>query len=170
MALHPPKHETFDVGASTNVDPKGTTRPVDTYRETAWGLYLSRPADHESFHHLESWLLPGLGLRVTVFHFTAGHERDQDFYVDLGEYTRPATPGGAWTGVDHYVDLVVRTGRGTEVLDVDELVEAHAAGLLGTGDTRRAIERTAVAVDGIASHGHDLTAWLAGLGHQLSWR
>lgn len=169
MPLHAPKHETFDVAGRTNVDPKGTTRPVDTYRTTSWGLYLARPADHPSFSYLESWLLPDLGLRATVFHFTPGHERDQDFYVDVGDYERPLGPGAPWHGEDHYVDLVVRTGRGTEVLDVDELLEAHVAGLLDAATTERALLRTTTAVDGIARHGHDLTAWLTSLGMPVTW-
>lgn len=169
MAVHPPKHETFDVAGLTNVDPKGVPRVIDVAREHPWGLYVDRAADHAHFGRIQTWLLPGLGLRVTVFHYRPGHERDQDFYVDLGEFTAPSHPGGVWTSEDHYVDLVVRTGRDTEVLDVDELLEAHAAGLLDPGTVQRAVERTTTAVDGIATHGHDLGAWLASLGHHLSW-
>lgn len=166
MGMHPPKVELFDVGDRTTTDPKGVVRPVDVYAEHPWGLYLARPADHASFHYLESWMLPSLGLRATVFHFSPGHERDQDHYVDLGEYTRQ---GSLWRSVDHYLDLVVRTGTGTELLDTDELLAATAEGLLTPGAAELAVRRMTVAVDGIASHGHDLGAWLASLGMPLTW-
>ncbi len=86
--IHPPKHETFDLAARTNTDPKGVVRAVDVYTVEPWGLYLARPTPGRAqFHYLESWLLPALHLRATVFHFNPGHERDQDFYLDVGEYT-----------------------------------------------------------------------------------
>lgn len=167
MGMHRPKVELFDVAGRTNTDPKGVVRPVDIYSEHPWGLYLARPADHASFHYLESWLLPTLGLRATVFHFTRGHERDQDHYVDIGEYTREGT---LWHSVDHYLDLVVRTGTGTELLDADELLAAAGQGLLDAATAERAVRRMTVAVDGIAAHGHDLGAWLASLGMPVTWR
>ena len=107
--MHPPKHETFDLRARTNTDPKGIVRAADEYTVQP-GVYLARPTPGRAqFHYLESWLLPSLGLRVTVFHFNAGYERDQDYYLDVGEYT-PGTD--EWTSEDHYLDLVVRTQSG----------------------------------------------------------
>ena len=167
MGMHPPKVELFDVPGRTNTDPKGVVRPVDVFTEHPWGLYVARPADHPSFHYLESWLLPALGLRATVFHFTSGHERDQDHYVDVGEFTRDGT---VWRSVDHYLDLVVRTGTDTVLLDTDELLAAVGEGLLDVGTAELAVRRMTAAVDGIASHGHDLDCWLAGLGMPVTWR
>jgi len=102
--MHPPKHETFDLRARTNTDPKGIVRAVDEYSERPWGLYLARPTPGRAqFHYLESWLLPSLGLRATVFHFNPGHQRDQDYYLDVGGDPKTITstwwsaPGGAWT-------------------------------------------------------------------------
>ena len=94
-AIHPPKHETFDLVARTNTDPKGIVRAVDVYTVEPWGLYMARPTPGRAqFHYLESWLLPSLGLRATVFHFNPGYELDQDFYLDVGRYTpRLKTPG-----------------------------------------------------------------------------
>ncbi|WP_182349291.1 DUF402 domain-containing protein [Tomitella gaofuii] len=166
-AAHPPKHETFDLRGQTNTDPKGFVRPVDEYRVEAWGLYMARPADHERFHYLESWLLPDLGLRASVFHFTPGNEQDQDHYVDIGVFE---DHGGRWTSEDHYLDLVVRTGTGTEVLDIDELFDAVAAGFLTAHAAENAVSRAFAAVDGIAAHGHDLTAWLAARGMPIAFR
>ena len=94
-------------------------RAVDEYAVHPWGLYVARPTPGRAqFHYLESWLLPSLGLRATVFHFNPGHERDHDYYLDVGEYT----PGpDTWTSEDHYLDIEVRTGSGVGVADVDEL-------------------------------------------------
>lgn len=166
-AAHPPKLETFDLDTMTNTDPKGFVRPVDEYRRVPWGLYMARPADHPRFHYLESWLLPAMGLRATVFHFTPGHEQDQDHYVDIGDFT---DAGRVWRSEDHYLDLVVRTGRSTELLDVDELFDARLAGLIDQRSAEAAVRRMAAAVDGIAAHGHDLLAWLASLGMPIDFR
>lgn len=143
-------------------------RAVDEYRLLPWGLYMARPAPGRiQFHYLESWLLPSLGLRATVFHFNPGHERDQDYYLDVGQVT---VGPERWTTEDHYLDLVVRTGRGTELVDLDELLGAHRMGLLNTETTETALRHAVSAVDGLAAHGHDLNAWLASTGMELSWQ
>jgi hypothetical protein len=166
--MHPPKHETFDLRAGINTDPKGVLRAVDEYTVRPWGLYLARPTPGRAqFHYLESWLLPSLGLRATVFHFNPGHERDQDYYLDVGEYT----PGAdTWTSEDHYLDLVVRTQVGVELADVDELLDAVRHGLLTPEVGESAVRRAEVAIDGLARNRYDLNAWLASEGMQLTWR
>lgn len=166
--MHPPKQEIFDLTARTNTDPKGVVRAVDVYTVQPWGLYLARPTPGRAqFHYLESWLLPALGLRASIFHFNPGHERDQDFYLDIGEYI----PGDAvWTSTDHYLDLVVRTGIDTVLTDVDELLDAHRWGWLSTATAELALQRAVRTVDGLARHGHDLNRWLAGQGAPVTWR
>jgi len=149
--VHPPKKETFDLVAGTNTDPKGVVRAVDVYTVRPWGLYMARPTPGRAeFHYLQSWLLPALGLRATVFHFNPGHERDQDCYLDVGEYTAGES---VWRSVDHYLDLIVRTGIGAELTDIDELMDAVRQGLLDTDDAERAVRRAVTAVDGLARHG-----------------
>ena len=167
-AIHPPKHETFDLAARTNTDPKGHVRAVDVYTVHPWGLYMARPTPGRAqFHYLESWLLPSLGLRVSVFHFNPGYQRDQDYYLDVGRYV----PGpNAWHSDDYYLDLVVRTGTGVEVCDVDELVTAVRHGLLTPEHGEQALHTAFAAVDGLARNDYDLNRWLAGNGMELSWR
>lgn len=143
-------------------------RAVDVYTVRPWGLYMARPTPgRPQFHYLESWLLPTLGLRVSVFHFNPGHEKDQDFYLDVGEFT---AGHDAWYAVDHYVDLVTHRGVGTDVLDVDELMSAVADGLLPAPTAERAVLRTVAAVEGLSRNNHDLPRWLAGNGMDLTWR
>jgi hypothetical protein len=166
-AIHAPKRETFDVAARTNTDPKGVVRAVDVYSEQPWGLYLARPTPgREQFHYLESWLLPELGLRATIFHFNAGHERDQDYYLDVGRFTRQ---GYVWTSEDHYLDMVVRTGRDVTLIDVDELMIAVKAGLLSPETADQAVQTATTTIDGLASHGYDLDRWLGTSGMELTW-
>lgn len=143
-------------------------RAVDEYRLLPWGLYMARPTPGRvQFHYLESWLLPSLGLRANVFHFNPGYERDQDYYLDVGHIT---VGPERWQSEDHYVDLVIRTGHGTDVVDIDELLDAHRLGLLSTETAEAALICAVATVDGLAGHGHDLNAWLAGTGMELSWR
>lgn len=166
--MHPPKREIFDLEAQTNTDPKGIVRSVDQYRVRPWGLYMARPTPGRAqFHYLESWLIPALGLRANIFHFNPGYERDQDYYLDIGEFAAGASQ---WLATDHYLDLVVRTGRETELADVDELLEAHKAGLLSTATTELALRRAMAAIDGLAQHQHDVNEWLREAGMPLTWR
>ncbi|WP_207546313.1 DUF402 domain-containing protein [Mycolicibacterium fortuitum] len=166
--MHPPKHETFDLVARTNTDPKGIVRAVDVYTVEPWGLYMARPTPGRAqFHYLESWLLPPLGLRASIFHFNPGHERDQDFYLDIGSYTAGPT---AWHSEDHYLDLVVRSGRGVELCDVDELLTAVRHGLLSPEVGEQAVQTAVTAIEGLASCGYELDQWLSGNGMALTWR
>ncbi|RWA17568.1 hypothetical protein MELE44368_05325 [Mycolicibacterium elephantis DSM 44368] len=143
-------------------------RAVDVYTVKPWGLYMARPTPGRTqFHYLESWLLPSLGLRATVFHFNPGHDRDQDFYLDVGQISPGPT---AWQAEDHYLDLVLRTGRGVELCDVDELLTAVRHGLLTPETAEQAVQTAVSAVDGLARNGYDLGRWLAGHGMTLTWR
>ncbi|MGW1741055.1 DUF402 domain-containing protein [Nocardia sp. NPDC001965] len=165
--VHRPKVEYFDIAELTNTDPKGFIREVERYHLEPWGLYMARTADHPQFHYLESWLLPTVGLRASVFHFNPAHMRDQDYYIDIGEFGEFEPK--KWRSVDHYLDLVVRTGRETELLDVDELLAAHTAGLLDADTAEQAIATAVRAIDGIAAHDYDFQAWTASLDMQLIW-
>jgi uncharacterized protein len=165
--MHPPKIVTFDVPARVSVDNKGFVRQVEEYRVAPFGLYMSRAmVGRASAHWMRSWLLPTLGLAVTVFSWNRGHERDQDFYLDVCEIEQD---GDRWRLTDLYLDIVVRTGRGAAVLDVDEFVAAVGTGLLDTPRAEHALHASHAAVDGLAAHGHDLNAWLAALGITLTW-
>lgn len=168
MTVHPPKRETFDLIARTNTDPKGIVRDVEVYTVQPWGLYMARPAPGRTqFHYLESWLLPAFDLRVTVFHFNPGYELDQDFYLDIGRFT-PGT--NEWRAEDHYLDLVLRTGRDITLIDVDELLDAVKLGLLDAATAERAIATAVATVDGLARNGYDLARWLGGQDVTLTWR
>lgn len=166
MDLHPVKVELFDTATDVNTDPKGYLRAVETYRETDFGLYMARGANHPRFGYLESWLLPELNLRANIFHFRDGIEARQDFYLDVAEITRQ---GSVWCTRDLYVDLVSVTGEPLDVLDIDELAAATSAGLITAEESELAIEATLRAVDGITRSGDDAMAWFASLGYELSW-
>lgn len=142
-------------------------RDVDEYLVRPWGLYVARPTPGRAqFRYLESWLLPPLGLRATVFHFNPGHERNHDYYLDVGEYT----PGrDAWHSEDHYLDIEVRTGAGADLADVDELLGAVRHGLLAPDVAERAVRRAVAALEGLARNGYDLCRWLAANGMELTW-
>jgi predicted RNA-binding protein associated with RNAse of E/G family len=166
--VHPPKRETFDLRAGTNIDPKGIVRDVEEFTVRPWGLYMARPAPGRAqFHYLQTWLLPGLNLRATVFHFNPGYERDQDFYLDVGRYT--AGPD-LWLAEDHYLDLVLRTGRDVELTDVDELLAAVSEGLLDRASAEQAIATAIATVEGLARHDYDLDRWLNAHDVTLTWR
>ena len=165
--LHRPKVEYFDLAELTNTDPKGYVRPVEQYRTEPWGLYMARTADPPEFHYLESWLLPDLSLRATVFHFHPEHRRDQDFYLDIGEFG--PLDADRWRSIDHYLDIIVRSARAADLLDVDELLAAHSAGYLSLPQAQRAVEIATTTIAGIAHHGYDFERWLNSLDIPLRW-
>jgi predicted RNA-binding protein associated with RNAse of E/G family len=166
--IHPPKTEEFDVVAGTNTDPKGLVRRVDEYRVEPFGLYMAREVvGHPRIAYLESWLLPPFGLRANDFWYHPGGERDDDLYVDIADTT---VTDGVWRTVDHYLDIAVWTGRGLQVLDVDELTAALLAGLVDAETAQRAMQTAFDAVEGLARHGYQLETWLAGLGATLTWK
>jgi uncharacterized protein len=166
--VHPPKTVIFDLAAGVNIDTKGFARPVEEYRVAPFGLYMSRAmVDRPTAHWVESWLLPDLGICVTDWWWNPGHHRDQDFYLDICEIVRD---GDRWMLTDHYLDIVVQNRRATEVIDVDEFVAAVGLGLLDPGVAELAMGRSYRALEGLASHDHDLDAWLAELGIALSWK
>lgn len=165
--VHPPKIEIFDVPARTNTDPKGFVRPVDEYRTEPFGLYVRRPVQgHPRLAWFESWLLPELGLRVTEWGYHPGHKLDQDYYVDIVDIIRE---GDVWRTIDLYLDIVTRTGRDSQVLDLDEYVLAVADGLIDSATAERALAASYRALAGLADHQHDLDAWLASVGVELTW-
>lgn len=166
--LHPTKHEVFDVPAMTNTDNKGFVRPVLDYRVTDYGLYMSRTADHPHFNHLETWLLPALGLRANIFHFVDGHRDGQRLYVDVGEFSGPDVDS-RWHAVDWYLDLVDRPGEPLELIDVDELFDAHAAGFVTPAEAEDAVRIASTAMIGAATAGN-IQPWLdAQVGERLTW-
>ncbi len=165
---HPPKREVFDVPARTNTDNKGFVRPVVVYEETAFGLYMSRTADHPRFDHLESWLLPRLGLRASIFHFVDGHRTGQRLYLDVGRFSGP-DEHGRWHSVDWYLDLVDVPGRPLELLDVDELLDAHRVGHLDLADATAAVRIATSTLAGVAATGHDVDRWFVEQGCPLRW-
>lgn len=165
---HPPKREVFDVPAMTNTDNKGFVRPVEEYRVTDYGLYMSRTADHPRFRHLETWLLPTLGLRANIFHFVDGYRDGQRLYLDIGAFSGPDADD-RWHAVDWYLDLVDRPGEPLELIDVDELFAAHSAGLLSTGECEDAVRIATTALVGAAQSG-DVQQWLdRQVGERLRW-
>ncbi|MCF4006881.1 DUF402 domain-containing protein [Corynebacterium uropygiale] len=164
--LHPVKEELFDIPARLNIDPKGFHRAVDTYERTDFGLYMGRGADHPRFGYLESWLLPALSLRINIFHFRPHVTTGQLYYCDVAEII---DDGERMRTRDLYIDLVTHRDKDLEVLDIDELAAATAAGLLSPADAERAIEATLHAVEGITRAGDDLMAWLRAEGYPLTW-
>ncbi|GGG78074.1 DUF402 domain-containing protein [Corynebacterium pelargi] len=164
--LHPVKSESFDTTASLNTDPKGFLRQVDTFKETEFGLYMARGADHPRFGYLESWLLPDLGLRANIFHFRDGVDARMDFYFDIADISKSE---GVWHTRDLYVDLVSVCGEPVKVMDIDELAAATSEGLITAEEAERAIDATLAAVEGITRHSDDPMAWLASMGISLDW-
>ncbi|QFQ02766.1 hypothetical protein CUROG_07055 [Corynebacterium urogenitale] len=165
--LHPIKQETFDLEAKINIDPKGFARPVDRFSITNGALYMARPADHERFHYMESWLIPTLDIRVTWFHFREGIAPTQELYVDVAIIDN--SDEHKWSTRDLYVDVTTHRGGRIQVHDLDELGAALEAGYIGVEETNRAMKASQRILDGITLHG-SLQGWLSQEGYSLAWQ
>ncbi|MBH0780256.1 DUF402 domain-containing protein [Nocardia bovistercoris] len=161
-----PAVEYFDLADLTGTDTRGYVRPVDRCRRAPWGLYVAR-ADGAGRRHSETWLLPELGIRVTRAHRRPARFGKHDYRLDIGEFGEISPK--RWRAVDLYLDIVARQGRPAELHGADELLAAHAAGLVDAERARRALDRATSVVDGCASHSHDLEEWLAAEGIVLTW-
>jgi predicted RNA-binding protein associated with RNAse of E/G family len=75
-----------------------------------------------------------------------------------------------WHAEDHYLDLVLRTGSGVELADVDELLTAVRHRLLSPEAAEQAVQTAVSTIEGLSRHDYDLDRWLAGHGMTLSWR
>ncbi|MEU7767209.1 DUF402 domain-containing protein [Nocardia sp. NPDC049190] len=164
---HRPKVEFFNLAELTNTDAKGFVRQVERFHVEPWGLYMARAVDGPSAHYLESWLLPGLSLRTTITRRNPAYHRARDYRLDIGEFTQVGAK--RWKSVDHYLGVVVRRGRSAELLGVDDLLAAHAAGLIDTALAHRAVEHATAVLDGLAAHDHCVEDWLLSRGITLTW-
>jgi predicted RNA-binding protein associated with RNAse of E/G family len=165
--IHPPKIELFDLDAMTNTDPKGIVRAVREYRVESFGLYVARDlVDHRSIEAMESWLLPEVGLRITDWFYRPGREWEDHFYIDV---VRIDIDARCWRTEDHYLDLIVRPGRGVDVVDTDELLHAVLSGMLDPATAQAALDTTYRTLDGLARHGYRLERWLPTVGASPTW-
>jgi predicted RNA-binding protein associated with RNAse of E/G family len=162
-----PKVEYFNLAELTNTDARGFVRSVERFHVEPWGLYMARTVGGPQFHYVESWLIPELSIRATITHRNASHHREQDFCLDIGEFAKVEPK--RWKAIDHYLDIMVQGGRKSELRGVEDLLAAHAAGLVDTAQAHRAFDRAAAAMDGLAVHDHDVARWLGSHGIILSW-
>ncbi|MFE3959405.1 DUF402 domain-containing protein [Nocardia sp. NPDC059091] len=167
VSPHRPRLEYFNLADLSWTDYRGFLHPVERLHAEPFGLYVERTVDNPRFHYIESWLLPELTLRATVYHLRPGHDRSQTYYLDIGEYG--PCEAKKWRAESHYLHVVARRGQAPELVGIDQLLSAHAAGHFDTARTHLAIERATAVVDGIAGCGHDVDRWLAGQGVTLSW-
>ncbi|WP_405497735.1 hypothetical protein [Nocardia sp. NBC_00511] len=167
VPAHRPRLEYFNIADLSWTDYRGFLHPVERLHAEPWGLYVERTVDNPRYHYIESWLLPELSLRATVYHLRPGHDRGQTYHLDIGEYGPCATK--KWRAESHYLHVTARPGQVPELHGIDELLTAHAAGHFHTEHTHRAIERAAAVVDGIAGCDHDVDRWLLSRGVSLTW-
>ena len=121
---------------------------------------MARPTPGRAqFHYLESWLLPSLGLRATVFHFNPGYELDQDYYLDVGRYT----PSRRWrsrttTSTLWCAPVSASTWTTSTSSDRRPARSAHPRSRRAGG------ANAAAAIDGLSRHDYDLDRWLRSAG------
>lgn len=161
---HPVKVERHDTQAGLHHTNTGI-RPVQAYRETPHGLFVTRPfAKHPRIRHWQAHLLPDLHLVVCRYDFHGA--REHDYYVDVVTITRH---GDVWTVRDLYLDIVVHDGLGAEVVDTDELLAAHRAGLIPDAELYHSLEVAHHTLSTLARARYDLAAWAATHNLTLDW-
>lgn len=135
----------IDFPTSTYHDRGGEIYQLTSCVRSDGGAYVAGPAapvGHPSVVALQRWLLPQPGWMVGC---TLLQDPDAqplpDWHVDL--VAIEVTPD-QWRVTDHFIDVTVFEGERYEVLDLDEFVDALAAGSLPveTGlDTLRSLHQ-----------------------------
>ncbi|MCX4095032.1 hypothetical protein [Nocardia sp. alder85J] len=166
-AAHRPRTEYVDLADLTGTDARGFVHSVASGHATDRGVYVAHRAEHSPYRYTESWLLPELSLRATVQHVDVGHDRDPIYHLDLGEFTKVAPK--RWKAVLHYLDITVHNGQPPVLGGVDDLLAAHVAGYVDTGQAQRIFELATGTVAAIAAHEQSFDRWLAGRGITLTW-
>ncbi|ULH16114.1 DUF402 domain-containing protein [Deinococcus sp. KNUC1210] len=175
LSLHPVKTEQHDLRNRLHHTNTGI-RPVDLYRETPHGLYVSRRfVDHPRIAYWQAHLLPGLfpgvpdgtaGMGVQLCRYDFHSERVHDYYLDIATIQRQ---DDVWTVRDHYLDLLVWDGLCAEIADTDELSAAHQAGYISDAELHAALHTAHAVLNGLARHGYEMEGWLTSLGFKLAW-
>lgn len=160
----PVKTERHDVAVREHHTNTGI-RPVHTYREHAYGLFVARDfVGHPRIRHWQAHLLPALGVVVCRYDFHGA--REHDYYIDIATVTRQ---GDLWTVRDHYLDVIVHDGIAAEIVDTDELLAAHEAGFIGACDLHRAVTTAHRVLSGLARARYSVPGWLSGQGVAVDW-
>lgn len=160
----PVKTERHDVAARQHHTNTGI-RPVHTYREHRHGLFAARDfVAHPRIRHWQAHLLPGLEVVVCRYDFHG--PRQHDYHIDIATITRS---GDLWTVCDHYLDVIVHDGVAAEIVDTDELLAAHQAGLIGARDLHRAVDTAHRVLSGLARARYSVSGWLGGEGMAVEW-
>ena len=153
----------------TNTDNKGFVRPVQEYRETSYGLYMSRTADHAKFNHMQTWLLLRWDCAPTSFTSPRDTGRGSVSISMSAGSAVPTTPVAGMPPTGIWTWSTCRRGR-SRLIDVDELFDACSAGLLSTADAQEAVFVATRALVGAADHDHRVQDWLdAQVGEPLTW-
>lgn len=140
-------------------------RPVDTYQEHVHGLFVARPfTQHPRIRYWQAHLLPQLGVQLCRYDFHGA--REHDYYLDIASITRE---GPVWSVRDYYLDLTVWDGLSAEIVDTDELLAAHAAGMIATPEMHAAVDGAHRVLRELAQSRYSVSDWLMGQGMQLSW-
>ncbi|WP_369699453.1 DUF402 domain-containing protein [Deinococcus sp. YIM 77859] len=158
------KTERHDVAAGQHHTNTGV-RPVHTYREHGHGLFVARDfVAHPRIQHWQAHLLPALGVVVCRYDFHG--PREHDYYIDIATITRA---GSLWTVRDHYLDVLVHDGMAAQIVDTDELLAAHEAGLIVTPELHGAVAAAHRVLSGLAHARYSVEDWLRTCGVELEW-
>ncbi|MEW6421629.1 MAG: DUF402 domain-containing protein [Deinococcota bacterium] len=160
----PVKTEQHDVAARQHHTNTGV-RPVQTYREHPYGLFVARDfVAHPRIRHWQAHLLPTLNVVVCRYDFHG--PREHDYYIDIATITHA---GDLWTVRDHYLDILIHDGIAAEIVDTDELLAAHEAGFIGSHELHGAVGMAHRTLSGLARSRYNVSDWLAGQGVALDW-
>ena len=170
--MHPPEHGTFDLRAhqhrSQGFRAGGRRIPL-----RPWGLYMARrtPGRVPSSTISRSWLLPAPGLEACA----------RTFSTSIPATARPGplsgrrfpSPSAPTVGRprDHYLDLVVADRPRHRMVDVDRLLRPTTTGCCRPRRPKRRCAPPSGAVGWNPGRTrHDLNAWLASTGVELTWK
>jgi uncharacterized protein len=161
--MHPPRPHQIDLRRRVHHS-RGGVWPCQRVDLLPGGLHLGRVvSDNPALSFVDAYFLPALGLIANRF-LTLDGSPYLRWYIDVARIT----PGeDEWTALDLYLDVVIGLDGRVEVQDTDEYLAAVQGGLLSTEDAAHALTCCHALLNGLATHGSSLEAWLATQGVRL---
>lgn len=145
----------------------GTTRFLDSWRVEPWGLRMEHSTPDDPFYDFEvTWLLPGLGLRLTHQRTRSRHGRGGPSVLTAVRVQHDAR---MWRTIDLLLGLEITGCSPARVIRTEEFAAAVAGGVLRPGDAELALRIVHRTLEEVSRNRHDLNAWLASRGIYEPW-
>lgn len=150
--------DVIDVFSSERRHSSGAVHHLEVCRVEEWGLSLEGPTPEAPEHDAEiTWLLPGLGVRLTRYRPRRRHSRPGPTLLTTARIERD---GRAWTTTDLLLGLEVPAHGPARIAHYDEFATAVSSGLIRLHEADYAFRTAHRTLEELSAY-RDINHWLA---------